>query len=43
VDGLEERNCYILHHKVIVIDERSVLTGSYNFTSSAEKETARTW
>jgi phosphatidylserine/phosphatidylglycerophosphate/cardiolipin synthase-like enzyme len=38
VDVLEDGNCYILHHKVIVIDERTVLTGSYNFTSSAEKD-----
>ncbi len=38
VDVLEDGNCYILHHKVIVIDERTVITGSYNFTSSAEKD-----
>ena len=38
VDVLEDSNCYILHHKVIVIDERTVITGSYNFTSSAEKD-----
>jgi phosphatidylserine/phosphatidylglycerophosphate/cardiolipin synthase-like enzyme len=38
VDVLEDGNCYILHHKVIVIDERIVITGSYNFTSSAEKD-----
>jgi phosphatidylserine/phosphatidylglycerophosphate/cardiolipin synthase-like enzyme len=38
VDVLEDGNCSILHHKVIVIDERTVLTGSYNFTSSAEKD-----
>ncbi len=38
VDVLEDGNCYILHHKVIVIDERTVLTGSYNFTSSAERD-----
>ena len=38
MDVLEESNCYILHHKVIVIDERPVLTGSYNFTGSAEKD-----
>jgi len=38
VDVLEDGNCYIMHHKVIVIDERTVITGSYNFTSSAEKD-----
>jgi phosphatidylserine/phosphatidylglycerophosphate/cardiolipin synthase-like enzyme len=38
VDVLEDGNCYILHHKVIVIDEHTVITGSYNFTGSAEKD-----
>ncbi|HET9223040.1 MAG TPA: phospholipase D-like domain-containing protein, partial [Roseiflexaceae bacterium] len=38
VDVLEDGNCYILHHKVIIIDERMVITGSYNFTSSAERD-----
>jgi len=38
VDVLEDGNCYILHHKVIIIDERTVITGSYNFTGSAEKD-----
>lgn len=38
VDVLEDGNCYVMHHKVIVIDERTVITGSYNFTSSAERD-----
>jgi phosphatidylserine/phosphatidylglycerophosphate/cardiolipin synthase-like enzyme len=38
VDVLSDGNCYILHHKVIVIDERTVITDSYNFISSAEKD-----
>jgi len=38
VDVLEDGNCYILHHKVIVVDERTVITGSYNFTGSAERD-----
>jgi phosphatidylserine/phosphatidylglycerophosphate/cardiolipin synthase-like enzyme len=38
VDVLEDGNCYILHHKVIIIDERTVISGSYNFTNSAEKD-----
>ena len=37
VDVLQDGNCYILHHKVIIIDERTVITGSYNFTGSAER------
>jgi phosphatidylserine/phosphatidylglycerophosphate/cardiolipin synthase-like enzyme len=36
IDVLEDGNCYILHHKVIIIDEQTVITGSYNFTGSAE-------
>jgi phosphatidylserine/phosphatidylglycerophosphate/cardiolipin synthase-like enzyme len=38
VDVLLDGNCYIMHHKVIVIDERTVITGSYNFTASAERD-----
>lgn len=38
VNVLEDGNCYILHHKVIIIDERTVITGSYNFTGSAERD-----
>jgi phosphatidylserine/phosphatidylglycerophosphate/cardiolipin synthase-like enzyme len=37
VEVLEDGNCYILHHKVIIIDEQIVITGSYNFTNSAEQ------
>jgi phosphatidylserine/phosphatidylglycerophosphate/cardiolipin synthase-like enzyme len=33
---LEDGNCYIRHHKVIVIGERTLITGSYNFTARAE-------
>ncbi len=36
IDVLQDGNCYILHHKVIIIDDRTVITGSYNFTASAE-------
>jgi phosphatidylserine/phosphatidylglycerophosphate/cardiolipin synthase-like enzyme len=38
VDVFQDGNCSILHHKVIVIDARTVITGSYNFTGSAEKD-----
>jgi phosphatidylserine/phosphatidylglycerophosphate/cardiolipin synthase-like enzyme len=38
VDVLHDGNCYILHHKANVIDARTVITGSFNFTSSAERD-----
>ena len=31
-----DRNKYAMHHKVIVIDARTVIVGSYNFSKSAE-------
>ncbi|MDZ4717824.1 MAG: phospholipase D-like domain-containing protein [Roseiflexaceae bacterium] len=37
VDVLEDGSCYILHHKTIIIDDRIVITGSYNFTNNAER------
>jgi phosphatidylserine/phosphatidylglycerophosphate/cardiolipin synthase-like enzyme len=37
LDVLEDGNCYILHSKTMVIDNRFVVTGSYNFTANAEK------
>lgn len=37
VPVLEDGNCYIMHHKIYIIDNRTVITGSYNFTSSAER------
>ncbi len=30
-------NPYTMHHKVIIIDESTVITGSFNFTKSADK------
>jgi phosphatidylserine/phosphatidylglycerophosphate/cardiolipin synthase-like enzyme len=36
VDTLEDGNCYTMHHKVIIVDRRVVITGSYNFTGRAE-------
>jgi phosphatidylserine/phosphatidylglycerophosphate/cardiolipin synthase-like enzyme len=37
IDILRDGNCYIMHHKTIIIDDELVITGSYNFTKSAEK------
>lgn len=36
VETLEDGNCYTMHHKVIIVDRRVVITGSYNFTARAE-------
>lgn len=38
LDVLEDGSCYLLHHKVMIIDDRIVITGSYNFTNSAERD-----
>jgi phosphatidylserine/phosphatidylglycerophosphate/cardiolipin synthase-like enzyme len=38
INVLEDGSCYILHHKTIIIDDRVVITGSYNFTASAERD-----
>lgn len=35
---VEDRNSGMMHHKVIVIDEDTVITGSYNFSKRAEKQ-----
>lgn len=37
VDILEDGNCYILHSKLMIIDDRTVITGSYNFTDAANQ------
>ncbi|MDY6967499.1 MAG: phospholipase D-like domain-containing protein [Spirochaetota bacterium] len=33
-----DRNRYIMHHKVIVIDKKRVITGSFNFSKNANKK-----
>ncbi len=38
VDILLDGNPYMMHHKVIVIDNAVVVTGSYNFSSSAAEQ-----
>lgn len=35
LDVLQDGNRYLMHHKVIVIDERTVIFGSYNFSANA--------
>lgn len=37
-DVLPDGNPYIMHHKVIIIDDMTVILGSYNFTASAEED-----
>ncbi len=37
LDILPDGNCYNLHSKTMVIDDRYVITGSYNFTANADK------
>ena len=34
----QDGNPYTLHHKVIIIDERTVITGSFNFSNSAARK-----
>lgn len=37
VDILQDGNCYTLHSKIMIIDDKTVVMGSYNFTSAANK------
>ncbi|MFQ6102151.1 MAG: phosphatidylserine/phosphatidylglycerophosphate/cardiolipin synthase family protein [Anaerolineae bacterium] len=37
-DVLPDGNPYIMHHKVIIVDDATVILGSYNFTASAEED-----
>lgn len=35
MDILQDGNPYMMHHKVLIVDEAIVITGSYNFTRNA--------
>lgn len=37
LDVHKDGNCHTMHHKVIIIDRRVVIAGSYNFTKRAEE------
>jgi phosphatidylserine/phosphatidylglycerophosphate/cardiolipin synthase-like enzyme len=37
IDVLLDGNPYVMHHKVIIIDEAIVVTGSFNFSESADR------
>jgi phosphatidylserine/phosphatidylglycerophosphate/cardiolipin synthase-like enzyme len=37
VPVLTDGNTYTMHHKVIIIDDSTVITGSFNFTASADE------
>jgi len=37
VDVWQDGNPYIMHHKVLIIDEQTVVLGSYNFSGNAEE------
>jgi phosphatidylserine/phosphatidylglycerophosphate/cardiolipin synthase-like enzyme len=38
IDMHSDGNCYIMHHKAIVIDGRTVITGSFNWTAAAQDQ-----
>ncbi len=38
LDVRRDGNAGLMHHKVIIIDRKIVITGSYNFSASAEKQ-----
>ena len=37
LDVRQDGNSYFLHHKVFIIDERTVILGSFNFSQNAER------
>jgi phosphatidylserine/phosphatidylglycerophosphate/cardiolipin synthase-like enzyme len=38
IDTHADGNCYIMHHKAMMIDGRKLITGSFNFTASAQNQ-----
>ena len=38
LDVLTDGNPYVMHHKVFIVDEEIVITGSYNSTKSADRD-----
>jgi phosphatidylserine/phosphatidylglycerophosphate/cardiolipin synthase-like enzyme len=38
IQVLTDKNKYRMHHKVIIIDEETVITGSYNFSKNANEK-----
>jgi len=38
IDVLTDGNPYVMHHKVFVVDGRTVIFGSFNFTNNAERD-----
>jgi phosphatidylserine/phosphatidylglycerophosphate/cardiolipin synthase-like enzyme len=38
LDVLQDGNPYVMHHKVIIIDNRTVIFGSFNFSNNADKD-----
>ena len=38
IDVLPDGNCFVMHHKVMVIDNERTITGSFNFTDAAQDQ-----
>jgi phosphatidylserine/phosphatidylglycerophosphate/cardiolipin synthase-like enzyme len=38
LDVLQDGNPFVMHHKVIIIDGRTVIFGSYNFSNNADRD-----
>ncbi len=38
LDVVQDGNPYLMHHKVIIIDDRTVIFGSFNFSQSADDD-----
>jgi len=38
IDVLADGNCFVMHHKVMVLDNKHTITGSFNFTDAAQDQ-----